>query len=268
MGTIDISYGSLLVGLLLLSIPVYYLWKFKTGLVRATLIGVARMIIQLFLIGAYLRYLFLWDKPWINFLWVVVMILIASHTAIARTQIRRSILLIPITVGFLFSVVLIGLYFLGMVLRLDNIFSAQYFIPIFGILMGNMLSSNVVALNVYYSGLQREGQLYCYLLGNGATLHEARAPFIREAIIKSFSPLIANIAVMGLVALPGTMIGQILGGSSPNVAIKYQMMIMVITFSASMLSLMITIRLASRRSFDAYGNLLHVYREKNENRKR
>ena len=35
--------------------------------------------------------------------------------------------------------------------------------------------------------------------------------------------------------LPGTMIGQILGGSSPNVAIKYQMMIMVITFTASML---------------------------------
>ena len=32
-------------------------------------------------------------------------------------------------------------------------------------------------------------------------------------------------AVTGLVALPGTMIGQILGGSSPHVAIKYQIMI-------------------------------------------
>ena len=97
--------------------------------------------------------------------------------------------------------------------------------------MGNMLSSNVIALNTYYSGLKREQQLYRYLLGNGATRQEAQAPFIRQAIIKSFSPLIANIAVMGLVALPGTMIGQILGGSSPNVAIKYQMMIMVITFT-------------------------------------
>ena len=61
---------------------------------------------------------------------------------------------------------------------------------------------------------------------------------------------------------PGTMIGQILGGSSPNVAIKYQMMIMVITFTASMLSLMITISLASRKSFDAYGKLLPVMVEK------
>ena len=88
------------------------------------------------------------------------------------------------------------------------------------------------SLNTYYSGLKREQQLYRYLLGNGATRTEAQAPFIRQAIIKAFSPLIANISVMGLVAFPGTMIGQILGGSSPNVAIKYQMMIMVITFTA------------------------------------
>lgn len=45
MGTIDISYLNLLTGLLLLIIPVFYLWKFKTGLLRATLIGTARMIV-------------------------------------------------------------------------------------------------------------------------------------------------------------------------------------------------------------------------------
>ena len=256
MGTIDISYYNLFIGLLLLAIPFFYLWKFKTGLLKPALIGTARMIIQLFLIGMYLKYLFLWNNPFINFLWVVVMIFVAGQTALVRTRLKRSILLIPITVGFFCSVVLIGLYFIGVVLQLDNIFSAQYFIPIFGILMGNMLSSNVIALNTYYSGLKREQQL-----GNGATRQEAQAPFIRQAIIKSFSPLIANIAVMGLVAFPGTMIGQILGGSSPNVAIKYQMMIMVITFAASMLSLMITISLASRRSFDAYGKLLEVTKE-------
>lgn len=262
METIDISYIQLAIGMLLMAIPIYVLKKYKTGLVKATLIGTARMIVQLLLIGLYLKYLFLWDKPWINFLWVVVMVLVAAQTALARTGLRRRVLFIPISVGFLISAVLIGLYFVGIVLQLDNIFCAQYFIPIFGILMGNMLSSNVVALNVYYSRLRREEQLYRYLLGNGATRQEAQAPFIREAIVKSFSPLIANIAVMGLVALPGTMIGQILGGSSPNVAIKYQMMIMVITFAASILSLMITLYLASRKSFDAYGKLLQVMVEK------
>ncbi len=262
MGTIDISYLSLLVGLVLMAVPLYYLGKYKTGLVKATIVGTTRMIVQLFFIGMYLKYLFEWDNPWVNFLWVIIMVFVAGQTALSRTQLKPGILLIPITVGFLVSVSLIGLYFIGIVLQLDNVFSAQYFIPIFGILMGNMLSSNVIALNTYYSGLKREQQLYSYLLGNGATRQEAQAPFVREALVKAFSPLIANIAVMGLVALPGTMIGQILGGSSPNVAIKYQMMIMVITFTASMLSLMITISLASRKSFDAFGKLRQVMVEK------
>ncbi len=198
MGTIDISYYNLFVGLLLLAIPFFYLWKFKTGLLKPAVIGTLRMIIQLFFIGIYLKYLFLWNNPWINFLWVIIMIFVAGQTALVRTGLKRRILLIPITVGFLCSVILVGLYFIGIVLQLDNIFSAQYFIPIFGILMGNMLSSNVIALNTYYSGLKREQQLYRYLLGNGATRQEAQAPFIKQAIIKSFSPLIANIAVMGL----------------------------------------------------------------------
>ena len=185
MGTIDISYYNLFIGLLLLAIPFFYLWKFKTGLLKPAVIGTLRMIIQLFFIGMYLKYLFLWNNPWINFLWVIIMVFVAGQTALVRTQLKRSVLLIPITVGFLCSVVLVGIYFIGIVLQLDNIFSAQYFIPIFGILMGNMLSSNVIALNTYYSGLKREQQLYRYLLGNGATRQEAQAPFIRQAIIKS-----------------------------------------------------------------------------------
>lgn len=261
MGTIDISYLSLGIGMLLLLIPIYIFHRFHTGLMRATLVGALRMVVQLFLIGMYLRYLFLWDNPWINFLWVIIMVLVASETALSRTRLKRSLLMLPIAVGFLASAVLVGLYFLGAVLRLDNIFSTQYMIPIFGILMGNMLSSNVIALNTFYSGLMREQQLYYYLLGNGATRQEAVAPFIRQAIIKAFSPAIANMAVMGLVALPGTMIGQILGGSSPNVAIKYQMMIIVITVTASILSLMITLLLASSKSFDSYGSIRKVFKE-------
>ena len=117
MGTIDISYFNLLIGLLLLVIPLFYLWKFKTGLLKATLIGTARMIVQLFLIGMYLKYLFLWNNPWINFLWVIIMIFVAGQTALVRTGLKREILLIPISVGFLCSVVLVGMYFIGIVLQ-------------------------------------------------------------------------------------------------------------------------------------------------------
>ncbi len=84
MGTIDIDYGSLGIGLLLMLIPVYFLWHFKTGLLKPVLIGTVRMIIQLFLIGAYLRFLFEWNNPFINFLWVIIMVGVAAETALTR----------------------------------------------------------------------------------------------------------------------------------------------------------------------------------------
>ncbi|MGL5272639.1 MAG: ABC transporter permease [Phocaeicola sp.] len=254
----DITYEGLGVGLLLLLIPIYFLWKFKTGLLKPVLIGASRMILQLFLIGLYLRFLFEWNNVFVNFLWVLIMVAIASETGVARTDLKRKFLFIPMAVGFLVSAVLVGFYFLALVLRPDDIFTANYFIPIFGIIMGNMLGVNIIGVNTFYSGLQRERQLFYYLVGNGATRSEAIAPFIKQALIKSFSPAIANMAVTGLVALPGTMIGQILGGSSPNVAIKYQIMIVIITMASCMLSLMITLNLAARKSFDNYGRLIQL----------
>lgn len=258
MGTIDISYLHLGIGLLLLLIPFYYIWRFETKLLKSICIGTVRMVLQMLFIGVYLRYLFEWDNPIINLLWVLIMVYIAAETALTRTKVKRNILMMPLIVGFVVASVLIGLYFLGIVLQLNNVFSAQYFIPIMGILLGNMLSVNVIAVGAFYSTLQREQNLYYYLLGNGASRSEALQPFVRQAIVKAFSPAIANMAVMGLVSLPGTMIGQILGGSSPNVAIKYQIMIVVVTMSASMLSLMIAIRLSADRAFDGYGRLRRV----------
>lgn len=261
MATIDISYLYLGVGLLLLLVPMYYLWRYETGLLRGFCNGVARMVAQMLFCGVYLRYLFEWNNPWINCLWVVIMVFIAADTAVTRTRVKRRVLMGPLIVGFVVASVLIGLYFLGIVLQLNNIFSAQYFIPIMGILLGNMLTVNVIAVGTFYTTLQREQNLYYFLLGNGAPQSEALTPFIRQAIAKSFSPTIANMMVMGLVSLPGTMIGQILGGSTPDVAIKYQIMIVVITMSASMLSLMIAIRLSVKRAFDGYGRMKNVLRD-------
>ena len=60
MGTIDISYLSLGIGLLLLSIPLFDIWRFMTGLLRTSLIGTERINMQLYVIVIYLKYLFLW----------------------------------------------------------------------------------------------------------------------------------------------------------------------------------------------------------------
>ncbi|MDE6355365.1 MAG: ABC transporter permease [Prevotella sp.] len=258
MGTTDISYIGLAVGLLLMAAPIWFFRMFGVRQIRSTLIAVGRMVVQLFLIGLYLRYLFEWNSPWINILWVLLMVVVASLTASHRTRLRRRVVLLPLMAGLLGAALVVGLYFLVFVLRLPHPFDARYFIPIMGILMGNMLGVCVMGLNTFYDGLQRERQLYYYLLGNGATHLEAVMPFVRRAIERAFAPCIANMAVMGIVSLPGTMIGQILGGSAPGIAIKYQMMIIVITFSASMLALMTTLHLADRRSFDVHGRLRDV----------
>lgn len=261
MGTTDISYWGMALGLLLLGIPLYFFRLFGVRLIGSTAVAAARMVIQLFLIGLYLNFLFEWNNAWINLLWVLVMVVVASLTAARRARLRRRTIVIPLAVGLLSSALAVGLYTLVIVLRLAQPFDARYFIPIMGILMGNMLSVNVIALETYYDGLCRERQLYYYLLGNGASHAEAVTPFVRKAVAKAFTPCIANMAVLGIVSLPGTMTGQILGGSAPGIAIKYQMMIVAITFSASMLSLMITLRMADRRSFDMYGRIRSVRRK-------
>lgn len=213
------------------------------------------MVIQLALIGIYLRYMFEWDLPWLNMLWVVIMVIVAAWTAVSRTNLTWKMLFYPSAIAFLSTALLVGLYFLCFVLQLERPFMAQYFIPIMGILLGNMLSVNVIALSTYYDSLRRERQLYYYLMGNGATRFEATQTFMRDALVKAFSPCIANMAVMGLVSLPGTMIGQFLGGSDPMVAVKYQLMIIVITLVASMISVMITCRLTDTSIFDTYGRI-------------
>ena len=183
------------------------------------------------------------------------MIGVCAFNLIKRIHLSKKLLFFPVYSAVFFSVAIIGSYFLKGVVGLDNLFESRYFIPICGILMGNILSSNVIGLNAFYSSISREQQMYHYLLGNGATINEARFPFITQSLIKAFNPAIANMAVMGLIALPGTLVGQIIGGSAPDLSIKYQIMIMVINFTASIIAVLISLQFSFKYTFDRYGRL-------------
>ena len=180
METTDISYLSLAVGLLLLAIPLYFFHRLGARLIRSTVTATVRMVLQLLFIGFYLHYLFEWNNPAINVLWVLIMVLVATFTAAHRTRLRLGTIAVPLFSGLLATAAVVGMYFLVLVLGLPKPFDARYFVPIMGILMGNMLSVNVIALNAYYDSLQREQHLYYYLLGNGATHLEAVMP-LRQA---------------------------------------------------------------------------------------
>ena len=255
MTTPEMSFVQLLIGLVLIIIPAYALYKYKTGLVRDLFVSVIRMVIQLFLVGFYLNYIFEWNNMWINISWLLLMVGVCATDMLRRIEMPWKVLFPPIYFAVFTSVTFILVYFIKGVLQLENLFDSRMFIPIAGILMGNILSSNVIGLNAFYSSIIREQQMYHYLLGNGATQQEAISPFVKRAIIKAFNPAIASMAAMGLIALPGTMVGQIIGGSSPDLSIRYQIMIMVINLSASMLSVLISLQLSMRYTFDKYGRL-------------
>ncbi len=253
-GATDISWLKLFLGYILILIPLYFFYKFKTRLVKPTAIAVIRMSIQLFLVGLYLEYIFKWDNPYINLLWVAIMVIVASYTVITRTGLKLRLFFIPILLATLISIVLIDYYFLGIIIGLKNILTARYFIPITGMMLGNSLKNVVIALDAFYQRLSEEEIAYRWELANGATRNEALLPFMSYALRKAFNPLIATAAVMGLIALPGMMTGQILGGSNPMVAIKYQIMILIVVFSSTMLNVWLTIVMANRKAFDSWDN--------------
>ena len=120
---IDISYWHLGIGMLLMLFPLYYFWRLKTGLLKSAVISTVRMTVQLLLIGVYLRFLFQLDNIFVNLLWTVVMAIVASYTAVKRTSLKTSVLLIPVFVGLLVTVLMVSAYFLGLVMQVDNVLS-------------------------------------------------------------------------------------------------------------------------------------------------
>ncbi|MCF6183644.1 MAG: ABC transporter permease [Bacteroidales bacterium] len=252
---VDINYFALFSGYALMLIPVFVLWYYKTGLVKDTLIATARMTVQLLLVGLYLEYIFKLNNTLINIGWVILMSVIASYTIIRRSGLRLRLFFIPVLFSGIISIAVTDAFFLGFVIKLDNVFNARYFIPITGMLLGNTIKNVVIAIDAFYRRIDEEETYYRWHLANGANKREALLPFMRDALKVAFNPMIATTAIMGLISLPGMMTGQILGGSNPNVAVKYQIMLLITIFSSAVLNVVLTILFSNRFAFDAFDNL-------------
>ncbi|SMO75663.1 ABC transporter permease [Gracilimonas mengyeensis] len=250
MDIIDLSWWQLSIGFLILIIPAWILWRYKTGLNKKLGIATVRMTLQLLFVGYYLEYLFELDNAWLNAAWIMVMVLVADFATIDRSELRRKkSLLIPIFAATFFGIIVIDIFFLELVIQLPTFLAAQYTIPITGMVLGNCLRSNVIGINAFYYSLNEHQERYRFYLTCGATRSEAVFPFFRDALKKSANPTLASMATIGLVSLPGMMTGQILSGSSPLIAIKYQIMIMLAIFSGTVLSVYLGIKLSNRFVF-------------------
>lgn len=251
----DISVLGIILSPIIILIPIAGLWYFKTGLIRSTLISIVRMFIQLTLVAVYLEFIFNLNSPVINCLWVLIMIGVGVTTTINRSGLKLRYFILPLFIAVSISLVIIDSFFLGFIIKLDNVFDARYFIPISGMILGNSMNHNIVGLNAYFDNLVSNKNLYYYLLINSNSKIAAISPFIKDAIQKGINPLIAYMSVIGLISLPGMMTGQILGGSSPVTAIKYQIMIMLAIFTGCSINLILSIIFSNRFAFDKYDRL-------------
>ncbi len=73
-------------------------------------------------------------------------------------------------------------------------------------------------------------------LSLGATAYQATLTYRRDAIRASMIPLMNAMTVVGLVTLPGTITGQLLGGISPLDAAAYQLLIMFMLALANLVT--------------------------------
>ena len=263
--TADIGLFDLAIGFSILAVPLMVFLYYRVRLVKDLFVSVVRMVLQLFLVAVYLEWIFDMNNPWINSLWVVIMIFIGAGTIVHRVRLNWRVFLFPFILAGLLSMIIIDSFFLGIIIRLDYFFDARYFIPISGMVLGNSINHNIVGLTSYFDGLSQRNELYYFILTNSGNRKQSLRPFIQEALIKGLDPLLATMSVIGLISLPGMMTGQILGGSSPVTAIKYQVMIMVAIFAGCTMMLILSILYSNMLIFDAYGNI-KILRNNKRNR--
>lgn len=242
--SIDISWLQLALFSTLLAFPLGINAYFKLGLSKSTGTALLRMLSQLALLGLYLEYLFVLDSLVVNMLWVIIMVIIGSHAILTKANLKgRTQGLIN---AFALSCALMPLLAILsiVVIKPMPLYSAQYMIPLAGILLGNSLTSNIVALQTLVDTFKQRHPEYEAAIALGASPYQAALPFLQNALKKSQAPILASMATTGVVTLPGMMTGQILGGVTPMIAIKYQLLILIAIFIMLCVSLTITLLLS------------------------
>ncbi len=247
------NFGMFMVYVLLIP-ALLVIYFYRIGMVKDTIFAIIRMSIQLVLIGIYLKYLFEWNNAWLNFLWISFMVAVASWTAVRGSSLAVK-KIFPIAFCSLFIMFSLVLLFFIYLISGKNPADATITIPIAGMLLGNTLRGNIIALDRFYNRLYNNEQEYLLRLLWGASKREAIAPFWREALRASIAPQVATMATMGIVSLPGMMTGQLLGGASPIDAIKYQIAIMVGIFCAGLFASVVLLEWVNRIAILPSGRL-------------
>lgn len=129
------------------------------------------------------------------------------------------------------------------------------FIPVVGMMAGNAISGISVGLNYTLGQFRDSNDRIEMYLAHGATRFEASRKILLDGVRMALLPSINQMSVMGLVAIPGTLVGTILGGASIDQAIKYQEILIFLVSSSTAFSVFLTVLVAISVCFDTRDRL-------------
>ncbi len=255
MNDAPITLWGLAAGYGLLLIPFGILLWTKAHLLGRLTISLVRMTVQLLFVGVYLQFVFELNSPWLNLLWLLVMITVADVSIVHGANLSLRQLALPLLAALAVGTAIPLFYFVGVILPGAGLFEARFVIPIGGMILGNCLRADIIGIRRFYQSVRQERKAYLQALSEGAGLAEATNPYLRAALQEALAPTMATMATVGLVSLPGMMTGVILGGSDPAVAVMYQIAIMIAIFTGTSITVLLAILLSRRTAFDGYGLL-------------
>ena len=207
---------------------IMYRWQLKAWVAVYANI---RMIFQLLLAGYFLTYIFDTTQPVIIILLLVLMIGVATWIALRSFEgyEAKPYLIVLISIG---GPGLILLFIVTqLVLEMPRWFEPNLVIPIAGMIFANSMNTVSLAVERFESEFKR-----------GVSYIVARQTALDAALI----PQINSLFAVGLVALPGMMTGQILSGIDPNIAVRYQIMVMCMVFGSGGIAAFTYLSLRSR----------------------
>jgi putative ABC transport system permease protein len=227
-------------------------FRLGLGVEGRLLIAAARSALQLGLIGLVLKTLFGLDNPLLVGALALVMLFAAGYEVMARQQ-RRFTGFWGLGVGTLsmfvssFGVALLGLL---VIVQPTPWYHPQYVIPLLGMLLGNTMTGIAVSLEHLTQSAWRERGAIEARLTLGHVWSDAIAETRRNALRAGLIPIVNAMAAAGIVSLPGMMTGQILAGSPPLEAAKYQLLILLLIAGGTGFGAMAAVWIGARRLFD------------------
>ncbi len=232
-------------------------FSLRLGMERSLLMASMRTILQLLLIGLVLDWVFRVERWYVVVGILVVMTLIAGVTAVQRNRRRYQGIWLDTIISIWASSWAITAFALFAVMSgIDKWYQPQYAIPLMGMVLGNTLNGISVGLSTFTETTFTRHDEIDTLLALGATRWEACQAPMRHALRTGMTPIINSMMVVGVVSLPGMMTGQLLSGTAPEQAVKYQIVIMFLIASATALGTTGAVLLSFRRLFNAQHQFL------------